>query len=102
MIGWVELAAVMTGILIAWTSVGVSLIRRYINQTIGDVVRTSVDRALQPVQLQLTVMNGELERVRVIEEKINNGLEARQERIETKMDRLISHLIWDGDDRRTP
>jgi len=101
MMGWLQAAAVMTVLLTAWTGFGLSLLRRYINGTISDVVRTSIDTAMQPVQLQLTTMNGELSRVRVIEEKINNGLEKRQERIEVKMDTLIDHFMWDGGERRT-
>ncbi len=94
--GWLQVLALITTLLTAWTGVVVALAKRYINQTVGDVVRTSVDAAMQPVQLQLVTMNGELVRVRDIEAKIENGLSQRQERIEKTVDAIADHLMWDG------
>ena len=79
-----------------------------INKTLEFTVRKAIMDGLVPVnsrldsmQIQLVTQDGELSRIREIEETINNGLKDRQERIEEKVDTLIEHHLWDGKNRRT-
>ena len=79
-----------------------------INKTLEFTVRKAIMDGLVPVnsrldsmQIQLITQDGELSRIREIEETINNGLKDRQERIEEKVDTLIEHHLWDGKNRRT-
>ena len=98
--GWTMLLASATVIFGAWTGAALRLGKRYIDQTVGDVVRTSIDAAMQPVQLELVTMNGELSRVRAIETQLENGLMKRTARIENQVDSIVRHLMWDGDTER--
>ena len=91
--GWAQLMGAITVVAGAWTGAIITIAKRYIDQTVGNVVRESIDAAMQPVQLQLITMNGELVRVRKIEAKIENGLTERQERIEKQVDKLVEHLM---------
>ena len=90
----------LTMVAIAWSGALISLAKRYINQTVGDVVRESIDAAMQPIRLELITMNGELHRVRTIEQKIENGLTSEVNRIGNVVNDIQSHLMWDGDERR--
>jgi len=94
--GWFQLAALMTTVLAAWTGFAATIAKGYIKTAVGDTVRTEMDKSMQPVQLQLRTMNGEMVRVREIEVKLGNGLEARQERIEEQVNTIVNHLMWDG------
>lgn len=58
-------------------------IDRRIDMQLEDTVSIAVSRGLQDVP----------ERVRLIEQKIDNGLAARQERIEKQVDRLVMHFL---------
>lgn len=98
--GWVQLAALMTSVLAVWTGLAVTVAKGYIETAVGDTVRTEMDKSMQPVQLQLVTMNGEMARVRRIETKLENGLEKRQKRIEEQVDTIVRHLMWDGDTER--
>ncbi len=98
--GWIQLAALMTTVFAAWTGFAATIAKGYIKSAVGDTVRAEMDKSMQPVQLQLTTMNGEMARVRTIETKLSNGLEKRQERIEKQVNTIVAHLMWDGSERR--
>ncbi len=98
--GWFQLAALMTTVLAAWTGFAASIAKGYIKTAVGDTVRTEMEKSMEPVQLQLTTMNGEMARVRKIETKLENGLEKRQKRIEEQVDTIVTHLMWDGNSER--
>lgn len=70
----------------------------------NDELRKSVceDQGSQfdALNLRLTTIEGEMVRIRQIEQVINNGLSERQGRIEEKLDSVIEHLMWDGRERR--
>jgi len=93
--GWATLVASVTFIAGAWTGTAMAIGKRYIGRTVGDVVRESIDTAMQPVHLQLVTMNGELVRVREIEAKLENGLMSRTARIEDQLGLIVNHLMFD-------
>lgn len=109
--GWAGLILAILGSLSIILGIVIKLAKSYIdsqiNKTLASTIRKAVIDGLVPVtvsmghiQLQLITQDGELARVRRIEEQINNGLITRQARIEKKVDRIIEHLVWDGNDRR--
>ena len=113
--GWVAVAVGVTVVTTALLGITVRLARMHIDSRIDkalrDTVHTAVAAGMAPInvtlsalQLQITTQDGELvrigDRTRSIESKIDNGLCARQERIEGKMDRMLEHYMWDGDERR--
>jgi len=98
--GWATTIAAVTVFLSVWTGAALSLGKQYIHRTVADVVRESIDRAMQPIQLQLITMNGELIRVREIESKLENGLTSEVARIGGVVDDIQRHFMWDGSDRR--
>lgn len=55
---------------------------------------------LDSIQLRLTAMEGEMGRLSDIEARVKNGLTERQRRIEDKVDRIIEHYVWNGEERR--
>ena len=67
----------------------------FVKDRASDAARRVLDVALNPIRLELKTMNGELSRIRTIEMKLENGLMARQERLEEKVDALTDHLIGD-------
>jgi len=109
--GWAGLIFAVVGILSIILGLVIKLARSHIdnriNKTLEFTVRKAIVDGLIPVnarldsmQIQLVTQDGELARIREIEQKINNGLEQRQERIEQKVDQIITHILWDGDERR--
>jgi len=101
--GWATLVAAVTTILMLWSGALAGVAKLWI----GDIVRRSVDKGMGPVQLELKAMNGELARVRLIEQKIENGLasdvaelKSGQVRIEDRVDRIVEHMAWDGTTER--
>lgn len=58
-----------------------------------DVAREALDKALMPVRLELKTMNGELSRIRLLEQKLENGLGERQDRVEEKLDAITAILM---------
>jgi enoyl reductase-like protein len=62
----------------------------------------NTNQRLDAMQIQLVTQDGELARIRDIETKINNGITERLASTERKVDQLIEHQLWDGqNDRRT-
>ena len=113
--GWVGLGVGISVILTFLIGGTIRLAKLHIDSRITKALTDSVQAAvisgmapinvtLAAMQLQITTQDGELvrigDRTRSIETKIDNGLCARQERIEVKVDRLLSHYVWDGDERR--
>ena len=116
--GWAGFIFATLSSLVIVLGVTVRLARQHIKTAVSSstefTVRKGVMDGMAPVnvrldslQLQLNTQDGELARVRRIEEQINNGLADRQERIESKVDRIetdvttiLTHLAWNGDERR--
>ncbi len=98
--GWVGLIAAVTMVMGAWSGFFITIAKRYIDQTVGNVVRESIDAAMQPIRLELVTMNGELTRVRLIEQKIENGLTSEVNRIGSVVDDIVRHMMWNGEERR--
>lgn len=65
----------------------------FVKDRAEDVAREALDVALQPVRLELRTMNGELARIRLLEQKLENGLGERQDRVEEKLDAITSILM---------
>jgi hypothetical protein len=70
---WQEVAVIIASVVAIVAGIGGVIIRTG-RAHIASAVRTSVDSAIGPVQLELKTMNGELMRVRIVEQKIENGL----------------------------
>jgi hypothetical protein len=109
--GWLTATGALLTITVILMGFLIKLANMQIDSRIRIILATTVSEAIEaavaPIGLQLDAMqtqmaaNGkELGRVRVIEAKIENGLAHRQERIETKMDSLLEHYAWNGDERR--
>ena len=113
--GWVGMILAVVTILSVTGTVIVKLAKNHISSNIdkklGDRLEAAVLNGTAPMSArldalheQIVTQDGELarigERTRAIETTLNNGLCTRQERIETKMDRLLEHLLWNGDERR--
>ena len=99
-------------ILIVLGRMGFAMAKYYVKAQVNTALEFTVRKAvmdgmalvnvrLDAMQVQLITQDGELARIREIEETINNGLKDRQERIEKKVDTLIEHHMWDGTNRRT-
>ena len=111
--GWAGLVLAVLSSLAIILAVVIRLARQHIdnriNKTLELTVRTAVLDGMAPINvrlgnidLQLVTQDGELARVRRIEQQINNGLADRQARIEDKMDTIIDHITWNGEERRDP
>ena len=111
--GWAGLLLAVLSILTIILGVIIRLARHHINTRIDKTLEFTVRKAvidgmapvavrLDNIDLQLVTQDGELARVRRIEEQINNGLMERQGRIEGKVDTIIDHITWDGEERRDP
>jgi len=109
--GWAGLVLAVLGILSIVLGVVISLAKTHIDnriiKTLEFTVRKAIVDGLVPVnsrldsmQIQLVTQDGELARIRDIEQKINNGLEERQKSIEGKVDELLQHYLWDGQTER--
>lgn len=109
--GWAGLILAILGILSIIFGLVIRLAKSHIDnrihKTLEFTVRKAIVDGLVPVntrldsmQIQLVTQDGELARIRDIEQKINNGLESRQERIEDKVDTLLDRHLWDGKERR--
>ncbi len=113
--GWFGLMLTVLTLFTLILGVVIRMARQHINAAINKTLSDRLEVAvlngnapmaarLDAINTQLVTQDGELGRVlsRVgdVETTINNGLCARQERIEGKMDRLIEHLMWDGRERR--
>ena len=98
--GWLGLILVMLTIVSIVGGVMMRIAQLYLEVAIPKTVQLS----MEPIQVQLVTQDGELSRVldrtRAIETKLDNGLLARTSRMETKMDRLLEHLAWNGNERR--
>lgn len=97
--GWV---AVIGGILAIFGAL-VGFVLWLLDQRIDDkaerAVKVLVYEAMQPIQLQLTTMNGEIARIRSLEAKLENGLGERLNRLENRLDEIIEHML-DGTMRK--
>lgn len=88
--GWLASIGVISAVLLAWGTVVIRLARAHIDRRIDTQMKATVESAVMAA-------------VRPLELQINNGLTKRTERIEDKVDLLITQLIqskWDGDERR--
>jgi len=120
--GWALVFSVFGAFVVGTVRVVFGMSLRHIDRKVDDkleasvkaVVREAVENAMAPlgvrldaIDLRLTTQDGELERVRLIEQKIENGLsertiriEDRQIQIEKDVAEIRSHLMWDGNERR--
>ena len=109
--GWAAFILATLSVMVIIIGTVIRLARMHIKSAVSTstefTVRKAVMDGLAPVnvrldamQVQLVTQDGELARIRVIEQKINNGLEARQERMEKKLDSIVEHFVWTGDERR--
>jgi len=78
-----------------------------INSELKSTIRTAILDGLKPVeirmnnmQLQLVTQDGELARVRRIEEQLENGLTKEVCRQGEVLNDIQRHLMWSGEDRR--
>ena len=110
--GWIGLAFTFLSLLALIFAAAMGLLNRHLNGVINDKVmevrielhdrlEAMLQARLDPILLQLTTMNGELARIRVIESQIENGLMLRMGRVEDKVDKITEHhMVWDGTNRR--
>ena len=110
--GWIGLAFTFLSLLALIFAAAMGLLNRHLNGVINDRVmevrielhdrlEAMLQARLDPILLQLTTMNGELARIRVIESQIENGLMLRMGRVEDKVDKITEHhMVWDGTNRR--
>lgn len=90
---WLQVAVVLLtvtsliGGLIYWIT------KPVITRWIADEVRKQLDVTMGPVQLQLTTMNGEIARIRIIEQKLENGLSQSVTDLKGEVREIRDHLI---------
>ena len=65
----------------------------YVRSRAQDAARELIDAAMQPIRLELRTMNGELSRIRLLEQKLENGLSERQDAIERSLDQIRQILM---------
>ena len=83
----IALFAAGTAAMFAWLGLVIRLARAHIdnriNKTLPPEIEKAVVAAVEPLRVQ-----------------IDNGLTDKTNRIDEKVDRLIEHLIWKGNERR--
>jgi hypothetical protein len=89
---WVVTIAATVAVLATVLGVIIKMARSHIDIRTRTTVREELDRQMGPLRLELSTMNGEIGRVRVLEQKIENGLNDRLHRTEKKVDQIIRQM----------
>lgn len=74
-----------------------------LEETVTDAVNRRmqiIDTKLDTISLNVRETNAAVGKVHDLEVTINNGLTAKVERIDSKVDELIDLHLWDGKERR--
>ena len=87
-----ELVAALSAV-----AIGFGAIRGYIaiagRQEDAAADRKVIFAHIESINSQLTTLNGEISRVRIVEQKLENGLMERTGRIETKLEHLTEMVM---------